>query len=126
MKKILLLLVMVMLVLSMSCELQSINNDGNSNGDLGSGEGAEEATEEAITVAYNFNNVWHEELLTEEWNSNDVDYWNFISEGLRYWDRECTDPIDGNESTAVNSHTGRKRWSYETNSFVPYDDSEFL
>jgi len=106
---------LVMLVIGfMGCQLEPIN-DGSHTESTSSNE-----EELEVYVAYNINNSWNEELLTDSFDEGTVWYWNYICDGLRYWDKECTDPILNNDSNAVNSQTGRLIWSAEENCFIPY------
>lgn len=128
MKKLFFIIIVILAIILVSggCTLQPIDNSSENEDSTSENEeesSSEESSDEEIEdvyVAYNVNNIWHEELLTEDWNSDDATYWNYISEGLRYWDRECTDPILGNDRNAVNSHDGRLYWN--GTEFVPYNE----
>lgn len=125
MKKVIIFLVMITMVIGFSsCELEPISDtpsSGNSGTGTDSGTSVTKPEEEkTVYVAYNVNNVWHEEVLTATFKTASVTYWNYISGGLRYWDKECTDPIIGNDTKAVNSNSGRMYWSTTLNRFVPY------
>ncbi len=113
MKKIIFIFLIASTFAIMGCQLEPVGKKPNS-------ETTDSGTK--VYVAYNINNVWYEELLTASFDEGMVWYWNYISEGLRYWDRECTDPILGNDRNAVNSHSGRLYWSSTLNRFVPYNE----
>lgn len=125
MKKIVFVFLIAIAFLVMGCQLEPISEDRPNHQETTSEETTEEtstAETQNVYVAYNVNNSWHEELLTDDFDEGMVWYWNYISEGLRYWDKECTDPILGNDTNAVNSHSGRLYWSSELNRFIPYDE----
>jgi len=120
MKKIGFIFLVMLIIGFMGCQLDPVNN-GNHSGSSSSEETNNEETETTeVYVAYNVNNVWHEELLTDSFDEETVWYWNYICDDLRYWDKECTDPILNNDRNAVNSQSGRLIWSTEENCFIPY------
>jgi len=114
MKKIIFVFLIATMFAMMGCQLEPIGEKPNS-------EIKPEETK-VVYVAYNVNNVWYERLLTDSFDEGTVWYWNYISEGLRYWDKECADQILGNDKNAVNSHSGRMYWSSTLNRFVPYNE----
>jgi hypothetical protein len=121
MKKIILIFLAIMLITGfVGCKLEPINNaDQNSESTSSDDTTSDDNEEESeIYVAYNVDNVWHEELLVDSFDEETVSYWNYICDDLRYWDKECTDTILNNDSNAVNSQTGRVYWNGTT--FVPY------
>jgi len=123
MKKLFFIVIAILAIIMVSggCTLQPIDgSNSNSENEDSTSENEEEFEDLEVYVGYNINNVWYEELLTDDFDEGMVWYWNYISEGLRYWDKECTDPILGNDRNAVNSHSGRLYWN--GTEFVPYNE----